>query len=474
MAKKILSILLAVFILFQANVPAMAITRSDFRSINGNRIYYWPDQCQGSEDASGNCCSVSSTPAPSASAPSTPTNNDYAGRQILTNAQLTAIQQNSPTYQQAASQVGIPWQMLAVVHLRESGLKVANPENKQGIYQFADKHGGPYPGGPVDQAEFLRQTVLAAQFLKSAARSNYEGHKTLSINSDAETIKDTFFSYNGRASVYTAQAVALGFGAKGYEGSPYVMNKADAKRDPTVNKTGWGQIKKDHGPIVYPANQDYGAFVEYGALAGIPTQGGSDSCAERGTVRVYCDTNTNDTSSSTSVSLRQKVVCLAQAELRLWNADLMTPGFRSNSDDSYSKYSQNQDELWCADFVSWIYKQAGYPIGRSDTNWRVSSVKSIKDVGHNKNEKFHYHDIRYTPRPGDIAIHLQGTTSHVNIVTAVEGGKITLIGGDQDNKDFNGSEKEEYPHHAIVSEYSVGTDPKSLSAHDITGFVSPD
>ena len=48
------------------------------------------------------------------------------------------------------------------------------------------------------------------------------------------------------------------------------MNRADQKRDPTVeptksNKT-WGQIKKDFSSIEYPANEDYGAFVVYCAI----------------------------------------------------------------------------------------------------------------------------------------------------------------------------------------------------------------
>jgi hypothetical protein len=53
------------------------------------------------------------------------------------------------------------------------------------------------------------------------------------------------------------------------EGSPYVMNKADAKRDPNKAPYGtWGQIKRDYGPIEYPANQDHGAYVMFVALHG--------------------------------------------------------------------------------------------------------------------------------------------------------------------------------------------------------------
>lgn len=206
-------------------------------------------------------------------------NKDYAGNQILTDAQLQAIRQNQPTYQQAAQQADIPWQMLAIVHLRETGLKVANPDNGQGIYQFFDRHGGPYAPGPVSPAEFLRQTILAAQYLKGKASANYSANQTLSTETnDANTIKDTFFSYNGRAAVYSQQAANLGFNqsTQGFEGSPYVMNRADAKRDPIAlgaNERTWGQIKTDGGGIEYPANSDYGAYVEYAAMTGLPLGG---------------------------------------------------------------------------------------------------------------------------------------------------------------------------------------------------------
>ena len=207
-------------------------------------------------------------------------NLDYAGRAILTQGQIAKIAQNQPVYQEAANKVGIPWQMLAVVHLREHGLAVDNPNNLTALQR---KQGGdPYsngayqnlsnnlPVGPIDQAEYLRQSIQAAEFLKRKAESNYAGNKELKLDSGPEVIKDTFFSYNGRAPVYEKQAASLGYDAntQGYEGSPYVMNKADEKRDPDVNKTGWGQVKRDHGPIEYPANKDYGAYVVFAALTG--------------------------------------------------------------------------------------------------------------------------------------------------------------------------------------------------------------
>lgn len=213
-----------------------------------------------------NVCTTTS----SVSSGGTNTNVDYAGRAILTEAQLGAIELNRPFYERAAIAVDIPWQMIAVIHLRETGLERVNPSNGQGIYQFYDQRGGPYPTGPVSDSEFQRQTDLVADFIKGKAGANYPENQQLTAGAIPDVIKDTFFSYNGRATVYEKQAEGLGFGPnKGFEGSPYVMNIADAQRDPEVNQTTWGQIKRDNGPIEYPANGDYGAFVTYAALAGI-------------------------------------------------------------------------------------------------------------------------------------------------------------------------------------------------------------
>lgn len=246
----VVSIFLVLSIITTA--PASAYTSADFQS-----IYYNTYQL----DEEGNVCASSAIHNKG---------TDYKNGQVFNDKQLEAINENKAVYEKVAKEVDIPWQMLAVIHIRESGGRRANPGNGQGIYQFYDKHGGPYPAGAVDDAEFLRQTILAAKFVKGKAKSNYSGNQDLTASSNAATIKDTFFSYNGRAGVYKEQAKRLGFGdSEGYEGSPYVMNMADAKRDPTAAANGtWGQIKRDGGSIEYPANLGYGAFVMYGALGG--------------------------------------------------------------------------------------------------------------------------------------------------------------------------------------------------------------
>ncbi len=94
-------------------------------------------------------------------------NTDYLGQTILKPTQMSTIQANQPVYEQAATQVGIPWQMIAVIHLRESNLSPNNPSNGQGIYQDSGATAGEYPAGPVSEADFLKQTIWAANLIKS-------------------------------------------------------------------------------------------------------------------------------------------------------------------------------------------------------------------------------------------------------------------------------------------------------------------
>ncbi len=191
-------------------------------------------------------------------------NKDYKGNPVFTEEHLEKIKENQSVYEKAADQVGIPWQMIAVIHARETVLDRINPANGQGVYQDAAKLNGPYPTGPVSEAEFLRQTIWAAELLKS--KTELPGIE----EGDEKAVKDAFFGYNGKSAAYAAQGQKLGFPAdEPWEGSPYVMNIADEKRDPEVNKTTWGQVKRDYGPIEYPANGDHGAYIMYLAIGGM-------------------------------------------------------------------------------------------------------------------------------------------------------------------------------------------------------------
>jgi len=209
-------------------------------------------------------------------------NKDYNGDPVFTEEQMAKIREFQPFYEKAVEGTSIPWEMAAIIHTRESNLSRTNP-NADGLFQFYQS--GIYQTGAyVDDAEFVEQlhTMVETHLVPKWVDG-------LSIE---DQVKQIFFGYNGKAGVYISQARDLGFTqeqAELGEGSPYVMNKADEKRDPNKAKPGtWGQIKTDGGPIEYPANQAHGGFVMYVALHG-GDYGDSCAGAGRGTGRNAID-----------------------------------------------------------------------------------------------------------------------------------------------------------------------------------------
>jgi len=246
---------IALFAFYFAFQPSVVFAfDANFYSSN-DVLFFNPD--------ASSTCSISSAAA-------TASNVDYAGNQILNSAQLSLLQENTSFYKKSAEAENFPWQILAAIHLREYGLKREGPANGDGPYQIL---GSEYPAGQMTNEDFQAATDTAAAFIR-----NKMGDADLTV---ADNVKRTFFLYNGAASVYKTQAKALGFSdaeANNGEGSPYVMNKADRKRDPSANPSNtWGQIKQDSGSISYPANNDYGAYVVYASLAGIELGGGCNN-----------------------------------------------------------------------------------------------------------------------------------------------------------------------------------------------------
>jgi murein DD-endopeptidase MepM/ murein hydrolase activator NlpD len=132
---------------------------------------------------------------------------------------------------------------------------MSNPANGQGVFQLYSS-GAFFKPGPVTKEEFTRQAVLAANLMKEKAKGGaVPGELSLS---NPDKVKDTLFSYNGRAAQYGQQAKALGYNLPA-EGSPYVMNLADDARNSNKNPN-WGQILTDNGPLG-KANQAPGAWV---------------------------------------------------------------------------------------------------------------------------------------------------------------------------------------------------------------------
>ena len=91
-------------------------------------------------------------------------------------------------------------------------------------------------------------------------------------------------------------------------------------------------------------------------------------------------------------------------------------------------------EPWCADFVSYIYKEAGYPFSNPNSgSWRIPGIYTLRDY-FIATERWHPFGS-YTPEPGDVVIYDGGIFGgHTNLVISVAGNEITTLGGNEGDK----------------------------------------
>lgn len=188
---------------------------------------------------------------------------------------LSGINALKNEYIAASEKTGVPWQIIAAVHYRESN----NSPNAD--LQAGNPIGGPYTnfsstystyGYPKNMAE---SAEFAARFLIEKSKVGIVNKPINVPNPDAEAIKDTLYSYNGRAKAYADQAAQLGFDSakQPYEGSPYVMNNYDE-----VHKN-MKIITRDFGSLD-GIDTRFGAFTIYARLVG--ASGGVVDCSNDG------------------------------------------------------------------------------------------------------------------------------------------------------------------------------------------------
>lgn len=211
-------------------------------------------------------------------------NMNYAGVTVFSDGEMQAIEENRPFYEAAAEAAEaegfyITWQIIAVVHSMEASLRRYNPDNGQGAYQLYSyiQSNPPFlPAGAISDEEFQRQTNIA---VLEVMRAKAEG---LDLSND-EDIKQFFLNYNGSGGGhYKEKAEALfGVGTPTYEGSPYVMNRFDALRDPQSGNMSdsWKGAYVSDGVYDPEATwkSTFGAYVKYQALGG---GSGGAACGE--------------------------------------------------------------------------------------------------------------------------------------------------------------------------------------------------
>ncbi len=181
---------------------------------------------------------------------------------------VAAINNLKPDYEAAAATVSVPWQLLAAVHYRENG------NSPSGDLQAGNPIDGPYARASTAYAKYgypksmAESAEIAAKMLVDISQDGVVKKPINIPNPDPEAIKDTLFSYNGRASAYADQAATLGFNrdTQPYEGSPYVMNNFDAKHK------NMKIITRDNGPVD-AVDARFGAFTIYSLLGGAAGSG---------------------------------------------------------------------------------------------------------------------------------------------------------------------------------------------------------
>ena len=127
-----------------------------------------------------------------------------------------------------------------------------------------------------------------------------------------------------------------------------------------------------------------------------------------------------------------RAVQIAEAELARWESGEMAPGTQ------YTQYSFGYETEWCALFVSWIYKEAGFPVS-TPLGDHATLVSQLATLGENKTDgkwEWHPNDGTYTPRPGDIATYHElddpSAYAHTNLViSATSPTDVVTIGGNE-------------------------------------------
>ncbi|MBF6210823.1 CHAP domain-containing protein [Nocardia puris] len=98
-----------------------------------------------------------------------------------------------------------------------------------------------------------------------------------------------------------------------------------------------------------------------------------------------------------------------------------------------TEYAEGVEEPWCADFVSWVMREAGRPLANPHSgSWRIPGVYTLQEY-YQAQGRFVPIGADYQPRTGDVLLYGPDSqfTQHTNIVLAASGGEVTTIGGNE-------------------------------------------
>ena len=196
----------------------------------------------------------------------------------------------------------------------------------------------------------------------------------------------------------------------------------------------------------------------------------SSSCAST------CDSGTSTTDAGLS-QVRQNVVCVSQQEFKIWQNGVDPATYCKKYINGLGQDGGNTGgscEEWCADFVSWVYNQAGHPFtGGASGGWRYQGVIQIYNdaLADGDNLNWHPPSSNYTPVPGDVVLYSSATNryAHTAIVSNVVGQTLTTIGGDEGSGPWGGPDST-----SVVSQDQQTSFYGSTANGEVLGYVSPE
>lgn len=116
--------------------------------------------------------------------------------------------------------------------------------------------------------------------------------------------------------------------------------------------------------------------------------------------------------------------------------DIITLAAREHQAQSPgTTYSQGAVEPWCANFLSWIMREAGAPLTNPHSGgWRIPGTYTLREY-YESTGQFRPAGSDYQPQPGDAVLY-RGSLffgDHVNIVLVSTDGRLTTVGGNENN-----------------------------------------
>lgn len=239
--RKLFSFSLVLVAIFQFGVAPIVSAQSaeERRAIFEDSVFYDPKGCT----AEGSAVSAVGGPISADLDPAT----------------LAKIQTLRPVYEKYGAKFGIPWQIFAVKHYRETGLSLRNPSNGQGVWQlYSLVTGGSqyFPeAATVSIEEFDRQTGIMADWYFTGEKLAWAKSYTLL------DLQKVFTYYNGWGDV----AKTLAFYNAKKAGVVVDQNDADALLN--WNAYGMNQYDAQHTNMIAKIKDDGISVAEAAAAA---------------------------------------------------------------------------------------------------------------------------------------------------------------------------------------------------------------